>query len=61
MSYDKNQVIKSTLEGLQSKFDYDWEFRKAELTKDGLILYNHEGLKFKITMEFIGFEKIDFD
>lgn len=57
MSYNKEHIIKSTLEQIKDKFEFDWEFQNAEI-KDGVVyLKNHQGLKFKITMEYIGFEK----
>jgi hypothetical protein len=53
--YDEKKTIKDTMEWLESHFDGAWEFSKAELTKEGLFLTDNQGLKFKITMEYVGF------
>jgi hypothetical protein len=57
--YNEKQTIKDTLERLQSHFDMAWEFSKAELTNGELFLTDNQGMKFKITMEYVGFTKGD--
>jgi hypothetical protein len=55
--YNEKTVIRDTLEELKNNFDFSWNFESAELKKDGIYLVNHKGLKFKISMEYLGFEK----
>jgi len=55
--YNEKTVIRDTLEELKNNFDFSWNFKRAELKKDKIYLVNHKGQKFKISMEYLGFEK----
>jgi hypothetical protein len=55
--YDEKKTIKNTMEWLESHFDGAWEFDKSELINGELFLTDYQGLKFKISMEYIGFTK----